>query len=222
MKTELIPVELTLPESKVPRSPGIHVSSLIRGIALETGYLDAKWAEDHSLIDVRQITDPVSILRICIGLAWEEWFIPQLPEVADHPGEMQVDGIFMTPDGETITTILTLKGQKPTIAVVEVKATYKSLKTVAPRLVTGDPSDPDDLETQWMWVSQCQSYCKGLGCRVAFIYVLFLCGDYSYPITPILLCWRIEFTQEEIDSKWELIRDYRDERVGPQIGLEES
>lgn len=213
MKVELIPVTLTLPPSIQPRSQGVHLSSLIRCIALEIGALDAKWADDMSLVDVREITDPESVLRISIGFAWEQWFIPQLRDVVDHPGEYQVDGIFMTPDGETLTTILTQTGLRTGIAVVEVKATYKSVKTVAPRLVTLDPSDPEDLETQWMWISQCQGYCKALGSRIAFIYVFFICGDYTFPISPQLLCWRVEFTQEEIESKWALIRDYRDERL---------
>jgi hypothetical protein len=218
VRVELVPVDLVLPPSIQPRSIGVHVSSLIRGIALETGHLDAKWAEDYSLTDVREITDPVSVLRISIGLAWEQWYIPQLKEVVDHPGEMCVEGIYMTHDGETLIVVLTFRGPSHQIAVVEVKATYKSVKTVAPRLVTGDPTDPDDLETQWMWVSQCQAYCKGLGTTVAFLHVLFLCGDYSYPITPVLLCWRIEFTQEEIDTKWELLRDYRDYRLALEGG----
>lgn len=217
MKTELVPIDLKLPESRTPRSPGTHVSTLITGIALETGVLDAKWADDFSLTDVRTITDPMGILRISIGLAWEEWYIPQLPDVVDHPGEMCVEGVYMTHDGETIVVILTHQGPQSKIAVVEVKATYKSVKTVAPRLVTNDPNDPDDLETQWMWVSQCQAYCKALGTNIAFLHVLFICGDYSYPITPVLLCWRIEFTDEEIDGKWELIRDYRNERLGGEL-----
>lgn len=218
MKVELVPAPLKLPVSH-GRSPGVHVSSLIRCIALETGVLDAKWAEDLSLVDVREITDPESILRISIGMAWDEWYIKQLPDVADHPGEMQVEGIYMTHDGESIETIISLRIRMMIVALHEIKATYKSIKTVAPRLVTGDPNDPDDLETQWMWVTQCQAYCKALNTLVAYLHVLFLCGDYTFPITPQLLKWRIEFTQEEVDIKWELLRDYRDYRLALDGGI---
>jgi hypothetical protein len=212
LKSKLVPITLALPPA-LGRSPGIHVSSLIRAIALETGILDAKWAEDLSLVDVREITDPTSILRISIGLAWEEWYLKQLPGVVKHPGEMRVEGIYMTHDGESLEVIVTFRGRRYALALHEVKATYKSIKTVAPRLITDDPQDPEDLETQWMWISQCQAYCQALDTLIAYLHVLFLCGDYTFPITPQLLCWRIEFTPEEVESKWSLIRDYRDYRL---------
>ena len=85
--------------------------------------------------------------------------------------------------------------------VHEVKATYKSTRTVG------------DLSSQWMWLAQIKAYCKGLDTRHARLHVLFLCGDYTYPIKPVLKVWDIEFTQEEIDANWELLRDYRDERA---------
>lgn len=224
MKTTLVPITLKLPPSAKPRSEGIHVSSLIRAIALETGVLDAKWAEDNSLTDVREITDPAAVLRISIGLAWEEWYIPQILSwmfgVVDHPGEMQVDGIFMTHDGEAIEVVLTIRGRQHVLALHEIKATYKSLNTVAPRLVhPEDHTLPGDLETQWMWITQCKSYCKALDTLVAYLHVLFLCGDYTMPITPMLLCWRIEFTEEERDREWDLVRDYRDARLEADGGI---
>lgn len=212
MKVELVPVELKLPKSVTPRSEGVHLSGIIRCIATEMGILKPEWAEELSLSDAREITDPVAILRISIGLAWESWFIPQLPNVVDHPGEMVIDNVYMTPDGESVDVIVTFGKSLTTLVVHEVKATYKSINTVAPRLVHPE-SEIDDLETQWMWITQCKGYCKGLGTRFARLYVLFLCGDYVRPITPQLLSWRIEFTQEEIDKNWELITDYRDQRI---------
>lgn len=200
-----IPVSLHLPESKTERSEGIHVSALIRAIATEQGILKPEWAEEVSLVDVRQITDPVAVLRINIGLAWEAHYIPLVGNIVDHPGEMQVDGIYMTHDGESVDVIVSPKGTKVVQFCDEVKATYKSTRTVG------------DLSTQWMWVTQCKAYCKGLGTRFARLHVLFLCGDYSYPISPLLKVWNIEFTQEEIDMNWELLRDYRDYRLGAQV-----
>src|SRR3990167_10988485 len=72
---------------------------------------DCDWSSDvcssDLLADHREITDQTSITRMCIGLAWEEWYIrTQLPEVIDHPGEVEVDKIFMTPDGEELTTLI--------------------------------------------------------------------------------------------------------------------
>jgi hypothetical protein len=206
MKIREIEVQLSLPGSKVPRSEGIHVSSIIRCIATELGILKGNIAEDLSLTDVREITDPVAILRISIGLAWEQYYIPEILgpslDVIDHPGEMEVDGIYMTHDGESLSVIITDTTQFWGLMVHEIKATYKSVKTVG------------DMSTQWMWLTQCKAYCKGKGTRFAMMHVLFLCGDYKFPITPQLKCWQIEFTQDEIDENWELMTDYVKHKQG--------
>jgi hypothetical protein len=224
---ELAPVDITLgtPISKYPRSEGIHLSRILRARAVEKGILPATVAGDLSLTELGGNDewwaglDTASQLRIAIGLAWEEWYIPHLGDVTDHPGEMQVDGIFMTHDGESLDVIITPDdsidnlpiseqaklyldgcGKKPgprtVLALHEVKATYKSTKTVG------------DLRDQWLWLEQVKGYCKGLGTTIAYVHVLFVCGDYKYPITPQLKCWRIEFTQAEIDKTWEEMTGY--------------
>lgn len=195
---------LELPPSRVPRSNGVHVSGIIRAIATEQGILRPEWADDLALTDARTITDPVAILRMCIGLAWEEWYINQvltpLMGVLDHPGENEVDGVYMTHDGESVSAILSDK-DRPHLTIHEVKATYKSTRTVG------------DLTSQWMWITQVMAYCKARRTRFAMVHVLFLCGDYKYPIRPIMRVWQIEFTQEEIDRNWDLLVDYMKERL---------
>lgn len=199
-----VPVELWIPESQVPRSEGTHVSSIIRCIAIEDGILTADEEEELSLVsNIRKITDPVALLRINIGLAWEQYYIPNLlPTVVDHPGEMCCNGIYMTHDGEDVSTVLTPRGPRAVIVVHEIKATYKSTRTVG------------DLTTKgsWMWMAQVKSYCKGLNTLHACLHVLFLCGDYMRPIRPIPKRWNIEFTPEEIESNWQLIKDYKEHR----------
>lgn len=235
MRVTSVPANLILPPSAVPRSHGIHVSGIIRCIATEMGLLKAEYVEELSLTDVREIRDPVALLRISIGLAWEEYYIrsvlSQTDGVEDHPGEMQVDGIYMTCDGESVDVIITepfanlgrgvgpafpkaggelpsvygiryVQNSQPIVKIHEVKATYKSTKTVGA------------LEQQWMWMSQVKAYCKGKDTLHAKMHVLFLCGDYTFPITPQLRCWDILFTQQEIDANWDLLRSYRDEHEG--------
>jgi hypothetical protein len=199
-----IPVHLELPPSLSPRSEGIHVSSLIRCIATETGILKPEWAEEVSLSDVRTITDPIAVLRISIGLAWEQFYIGQILEkegIIDHPGEMECDGVYLTHDAESLSVIITGGKKIHAVVIHEIKATYKSTKTVG------------DLRDQWMWMAQVKSYCKAAGTRFAQMHVLFLCGDYTYPIKPILCRWSIEFSEEEIEENWTLLTDYRDHRL---------
>lgn len=198
--TELFP--LYLPESKTPRSPGLHVSNIIRCIATEAGILKPEWVDELSLVDVRTITNPEAILRINIGLAWESHYIPMLSDVVDHPGEMSLDGCYMTHDGESISMVASAGGPLLTLAVHEIKATYKSIKTVG------------NLEAQFMWLCQMKAYCKGLDTRFAYLHVLFICGDYKFPITPRLEVWAVEFTQEEIDQNWSLLMDYKRNALG--------
>lgn len=205
MTTEPVPVELGLPlKSGPPRTAGVHVSSVIRNLAIQKGHLkiSAERIEDLSLVEVNQETwwsklSPVDRLRMCMGLAWEEWYVPQLGHVVFHPGEMELDGIYMTHDGESLDTIWHPSGVSGyELALHEVKLTYKSTKTV------------DNLRSQWMWLTQCRAYCKGLGTRTAYIHVMFVCGDYGYPIQPQIRCWKVTFTQDEIDATWEEIISY--------------
>lgn len=208
MKATPIPVNLTLPVGPL-RSKGVHVSALIRGIATETGVLDPKWAEELSLVDVRTITDPTAILRISIGLAWEDFYISKIlcaEGVTDHPGETKVDGVYMTADGESLDVIITPEDPIGTshIVIHEIKCSYKSIRTVG------------ELEDCWMWLAQTKAYCKGANTRFAKLHVLFLCGNYQFPIQPQLKCWLIEFDQLEIDENWELLREYRDYRMNKE------
>ena len=193
---------LFLPPPRTPRSKGLHISGIIRCIATEAGILKPEWAEELSLVDVRRITDPVSILRINIGLAWEQHYIPTfLHDVVDHPDEMELDGIYMTKDGESVSSVIITPMDNLQIMVHEVKATYKSTKTVG------------DLENEWMWLAQLKSYCKGTGTRFARMHVLFLCGNYKFPIKPVRTVWEVEFTQQEVDDNWNLMTGYRDNYV---------
>lgn len=194
-------VTLPVPIPKSPRSIGVHVSSIIKSIAIENGVLKTDVAEGFHLVEMSNEAwwaglDQSTQLRICIGLAWEEFYIPYIGDVVDHPGELYVDGIYLSPDGESMDTILTPHGSQILLALHEVKATYKSINTVG------------DLSTQWMWLAQTKAYCKAMQTLVAYLHVLFVCGDYTYPQRPQIRVWKITYTQAEIDDNWELMTGY--------------
>lgn len=202
MITSQVVVELVSPGGP-PRSDGVHLSKVIRAMALESKILDEKWGNDLSLDEVSShgdgwwaSLDRDSQVRMAIGMAWEEWYAPnQLQDVAYHPGEMNLDGIFMTHDGESIDFVYGPKGSFE-LALHEIKTTSKSINTVG------------NLQSQWLWLAQCKGYAKALGTRIVYLHVLFLYGDYSRPFRQKLKCWRIEFTQAEIDENWELVTEY--------------
>lgn len=196
-------LDIEIPASKTPRSQGVHVSSIIRCIATERGVLKPEWAEEIaelSLSDQRTIKDPVAKLRICMGLAFEEWYIPQLKGVKDHPGEFKVDDVYLSPDGESLSVIFTQGKVNRRLKVIEVKVTYKSLNTVG---------NLDLTPKNFMWLSQMMSYCKARNTLEADLHVLFVCGDYQKPITPQLWVYHVIFTPEEIEENWSLMRDYK-------------
>lgn len=213
------PVQLVMPLPLTPRSVGIHLSGIIRCIATESGILKPEWAEELSLVDTRVIEDPVAIARISMGLAWEEWYIhTQLPEVVDHPGEMLLDGVYMTPDGEELTTLILDGRLHHELKLHEVKLTYKSIKTVGGpdwqswvgRTCDTQRNGLGPLTGQWMWLAQTKGYAKAAMTRFVDLHVLYVCGDYSHPMRPVPFRYSIEFTQDEIDQNWELMTTYRD------------
>lgn len=209
MQVSLIPTEIPNPPYG-ERTPGMHVSRIIRSIAIESKILKTEEAQSLSLIEMGggddewwRSLDPVAQLRVAIGMAWEDWYLSKVPNVVYQPGEMTVEGVYLTPDGESLDMIVVERYETYVLAIHECKATYKSTKTVG------------NFESQWMWMAQIKAYCKAAGCRVAYVHVLFLCSDYKYPISPSLgpdkvqpQVWRLEFDQQEIDDNWDLLMTY--------------
>lgn len=214
MQAERFDMSLAVPRGGAPRSPGVHVSNLIRGLAVQSGILKIKdRLDDLQLVEVNQGVwweglDPASRLRISIGLAWEQWYLGQLSDIlVDHPGEMHLDGIYLTHDAESLDLVASEcpngSNHRYVRAVHEVKATYKSTNTVV------DWTSPKN----WLWKMQIMAYCKALNTTLGWAHILHLAGSYSYPIEPVGSVWRLQFTQEEIDDAWDRVTGYRDARL---------
>lgn len=214
MKVTLRPPLLELPETIPKRSVGVHLSGVIRCLAMDMGILNKEQAEELSLTDVRYIVDPVALLRIMIGLAWEDYYLKNVlikDGVEKHPGEFKVDGIYMTPDGiseegvESTGVIVTQRTVKKGVRykrIHELKATYKSTKTVGESV--------EELQKQWLWMAQIKGYCHATDTNLASLHVLYLCGDYKMPIRPVMRVYDLEFTSQEIQENWSLMIEGRD------------
>lgn len=202
-------VEISTPPILAPTGParteGIHVSGVIRQIALLNRILDPQYVESLDLVDRSDSSwwdrlDPSSKLRMSLGLAWEPYYITQVlreQEVLHQPGEMCVEGIYMTHDGESLETVFSERGTAQTVlALHEVKLTYKSWNTIK------------DIRSQWMWLAQVKAYCKGLGTCLAYLHVCCVCGDYSFPITPFVRRFKLVFTPLEIEENWEILTGF--------------
>src|ERR1043166_5112485 len=70
------------------RSEGVHLSDILRYIAVKS----------HMLKPGEPLEDEYP-LRMALGLAWEWFCFALYPSVCHQPGEIEVDRVFMSPDG---------------------------------------------------------------------------------------------------------------------------
>src|SRR5580704_17555079 len=79
---------VSIPETPLRRAPGLHLSDVLRHVAVKVGKLHAgeRLEEDYSW-------------RMAMGNMWEEFYFSLHPEHVWQPGETTVDGIAMNCDG---------------------------------------------------------------------------------------------------------------------------
>jgi len=179
---------LTLPgpaPGTPPRSPGIHVSDLVRAAAVDLGLLEPDETPGQF--------NRVSINRMCAGLAFEEWYQKQIPASAGlvyHGGELAWDGVSGSPDA----------WQYPQ-TWHEFKFSWKSANT--------------PVAKYWYWLSQIQAYLYMGGKmwgeperKFAVLHVYHVMGDYRGS-GPIHRVTGLEFSQIELAENWTLLGRYR-------------
>ena len=168
------------PAPTLGRSEGLHVSDLVSSMAQKLGYLDpSEW-------------DETGTLRCAVGEAWEDRLGPQLertlPCFCYHPGELELDDIFGTPDGEEITD--------DGLVIHEIKCTWIGLANKKYQKRAG--------LIPWYWERQIMSYCKMAGTRRAVLHRLYLNSAYKPP-SPKYWVIGMEFTQRELDHHWDMM-----------------
>ena len=212
MQVSVEDVHIRIPFNAGGRSPGVHVTGIIRAIAMETGILKMEQIEDLALVEIRpsmRFDDPVVALRVCMGLAWEDFYIREVlgsEGVIPHPGEYCVDGVYMSLDGEALTQVIVDNQPQHKLKVHEVKCTYKSTATVG--------ETEGELLGQFLWLAQIKAYCKAAGTNLADLHVLFVNGNYKYPLQPVKRRFHLEFEDWEIEDNWNMLCAYRDARLG--------
>lgn len=175
-----------------PRSPGLHMSDLIRAAAIDAGLFEA----DDVLAELPQgqkFPQP-AINRMCAGLAWEEWLARRYAgKITFHPGEVVLDGVAGSPDGVQI-------GWNGLLYIHEFKFTWKSTNKPTTRC--------------WYWVSQIQAYllaAQTMGWQIggAYLHTYHVMGDYrgSGPVYRVMY---LEFAQTELAENWAALLQYKD------------
>jgi len=170
--------------SGVDRTPGLHLSDILEFIELHMG---VKYGTGW---DRTQVMDS--------GFVWERHLERTIAEVrCARIGEVELDGILMSPDGLGIDKdgISTREGKiivppsgKPIL--MEYKWTWKSSINM--------PWD------NWRWMTQIKSYLKGVNMDIAIMHIAYVNGNNRGSGPQYRLCW-MRFEQEELDKNWEMI-----------------
>lgn len=179
------------PEPKRKRSSGVHVSQVIKHIAIKLGKLTEHDKDDEM---------PLIVL---LGMAWEHYAARLYKDIVWQPGELKFQSIVGSPDGYSAD-----KDERPLIE--EFKYTTKSMR-----------HRHDNFIEEWMWMSQGMAYLKqrrsketrpALGSLVRY-HVCWGMADYVKPIKPCYMRYVVQFSDQEIDTNWGLIQRYRDQVV---------
>lgn len=160
--------------AQTTRQPGLHVSEIIRSISDDLFSKGKGWPE-------RELN-----LAAEVGFTWERMAELALRDrLGWRPEEMQLDGVWMSPDYIYLDDVIHLR---------ELKATWKSIKNSAPSDVI-------------KWMMQTKAYCKNVGTHFCNFYVLNINGDYRPPM-PQFNAYAIEFTQRELDENWQMLLNH--------------
>lgn len=170
-----------------PRTPGVHLSGVIRYIAVVMGLFTPDDKEENDL-EGAKFPLPAR-LKMAMGLAWEDWVSSQYPDVMYHPGEIDQDGILMTPDG-----------LRPDETLFEFKVTWKSSYKLE--------YDGYWHKSFWPWRAQNMGYLYPLGWRKVHQCIFYVNGDYRGE-APKFVELEIEYTQQEIDDNWKLMLQHK-------------
>jgi hypothetical protein len=144
---------------------------------------------------------PMDMRRIEIGLLFENMLERALAEkfATVRPGELvSGDGtdVYMSPDGVNPALL----------AGEEYKATYMSSRGGLYENVIVDGQYVQQIQDKFYhWVVQMLAYAKWLDVNDFILRVLFVCGDYSRPITPEFKSYRFKFTEQEKDENWAML-----------------
>lgn len=193
-----------------PRTPGIHLSGVLRPLAFSMGFLDKKWDTGETVDELitRVPADEQgldgSLMRMTLGCSIEDWIARQLammrPGFIHQPGEMVWDGIICTMDG--------VEYDEEGMLIHEIKGTFKSAKK------------PVVEQKLWIWQGACYLRAASEHYRERITRCMFhpfyIRGDYS-GIDPLYLPQLVIFEWEEIVSMWNAMLGYVDRAV-PEKG----
>lgn len=180
------------------RSKGCHLSGVIKVVAVKRGLIT----------DEDQIDDMPTV--VLLGVAWEDAAVQLYPRLIWQPGELELDGIKMSPDGEDFVTYTeSLPMETGSVLLVE-RVTYVDIPTTEEfKLTYKSNRNRQDIRAEAMWMMQIMGYLKAAGRTHARLHVLWACDNYVMPFRPKYIRYLIRFTQDELDQNWKMMLKYK-------------
>lgn len=175
----------------VSRTPGTHLSGILRYIAISSKLLKGidpvtgKWEGDADS-DLLEEDMP---LRMCMGMAFEEWIAVLYPDMLWQPGELFQDGVIGSPDG------LTVDDEHGPI-IEEFKCTWKSSRQ----------GIMDPKHTLWHW--QGEGYAYMYGTQLVRYNIFWVNGNYDRAKGaggPQYTRYLVEYSPAELKNIWKMI-----------------
>lgn len=172
------------------RSLGIHLSDILRKIAVSTGQLRDEDREDEMPI------------RVFLGMCWEQMAARLYSDMVWQPGEVKRDGIAGSPDGFTTQHCTMNPFSTEEWIIDEFKYTAKSL-----RVKGGGPDDLKDIRGEWLWMHQGMGYCNMHPDRPNKVryHVCWAMGNYTFPIKERYVRYLVQFSKNELEGNWKMV-----------------
>lgn len=196
MQVRELPFEFAPDKGK--RSPGLHLSDLVR--AVERDIFGAEARPDKTPDQIKRLEalfEAGAVWERAIEIAYTERYTKGRPWVKTQR-ELRMDGVWLTPDADDTR-------EK---RVEEYKWTRVSTATIA----------REGFEKKWPgYLMQMKAYCRALGYTKALLVVLHVNGNYKYGTAegePTPKRYEFTFTKQEVKENWLLLMNKKREIEG--------
>jgi hypothetical protein len=159
------------------RSPGVHVSDIIHDLCVKLGHYEDRDnnGEVNAFMGLGSALEHAVVHRFALDE----------PDRYLQVGELEMDGIFGTPD------LLDTKDW----ALTEIKLTWMSSR-----------HEPDS-EKFWRYWVQIKAYCAMMVTTVGRLHVCHVMGDYKGS-GPTYRIWECRFSDQELAENWAMLRTH--------------
>ncbi len=174
-------------QRSAPRSPGLHASTLLRGLHPVGNPMPQEQLSIYSILGY-SFEDRAEQALMVLNEN------PEWPFRSFRPGEVSAHGVACSPD------ILMVPKDDSEPFELSLKCKWKSCRGL-PVAEEGE----DQFPKSWAYeISQCQTYALPLGTNKSVLFCYFVNGDYR-PMVPQVHAWELFFSPQEIAETWDAL-----------------